>query len=273
MADQSDVETALVGLVSAALYPAGLSGTPPLSVLGVAARVYRGWPNGDALDSDLRAGYFNVSVFGRPGMERDTTRFAPADVVVTPPVVTVTAVVLGRSITFGGVVSIPQNIAVSAGGQVFAYAVRPGDTLTSIAAALAGLINAATPASSAGAVLTLSQAADIGVAIGGVAGTLRELKRQQKQFQIVFWCPNTLLRDQACALVDAALAAVDFISLPDGSLGRMLYQSTTQDDAPQKELLFRRDLFYSVEYATTASAQVGQIVSAEAEVTPPGVVV
>ncbi len=41
MADQSDVETALVALASAALYP---NGTEAASVPGVNCRIYRGWP-------------------------------------------------------------------------------------------------------------------------------------------------------------------------------------------------------------------------------------
>ena len=60
MADQSDVEIALVSVVSAALYP---NGTDEASVPGPDCRIYRGWPNSAALDADLAAGKINVTVF------------------------------------------------------------------------------------------------------------------------------------------------------------------------------------------------------------------
>ena len=60
MADQSDVEAVLVGLVGAAVYPEGVSAP---SVLGRVCRVYRGWPTGALLDRDLAAGHVNITVF------------------------------------------------------------------------------------------------------------------------------------------------------------------------------------------------------------------
>ena len=65
MADQSDVEIALVNVVAAALYP---DGTDKFSVPGPDCRIYRGWPNSAALDADLAAGKINVTVF--PGRRR-----------------------------------------------------------------------------------------------------------------------------------------------------------------------------------------------------------
>ena len=72
MADESDVETALVALSSAALYPNGANSP---SVPGPDCRIYRGWPNSAALDADLTAGRINVTVFAVPVMrapQRDT---------------------------------------------------------------------------------------------------------------------------------------------------------------------------------------------------------
>ena len=73
MADQSDVENALVNLVSAALYP---NGTDEVSVPGPDCRVYRGWPNSAALDTDLAAGKINIRSFpaAAPGAPRRATR-------------------------------------------------------------------------------------------------------------------------------------------------------------------------------------------------------
>lgn len=60
MADQADVETALVQIASAALYPQGTTGP---SICGTLCRVYRGWPTPAGLDADLAAGAVNVSVY------------------------------------------------------------------------------------------------------------------------------------------------------------------------------------------------------------------
>ena len=64
MADQSDAATALVALISGAVYPLG---TASPSVTGGAIKVFAGWPNPDALLKDMAAGTVNVSVFPRPG--------------------------------------------------------------------------------------------------------------------------------------------------------------------------------------------------------------
>ena len=45
-----------------------------------------------------------------------------------------------------------------------------------------------------------------------------------------------------------------FIDLSDGTQGRLTYAGTTVFDQSQDALLYRRDLIYSVEYATTLSA-------------------
>ena len=78
-----------------------------------------------------------------------------------------------------------------------------------------------------------------------------ELRRQTKGFQVIVWTSTPAQRDTASAIVDKAFAKLEFLSLTDGSAARILYVMTRENDAPQKELLYRRDLFYSVEYPTT----------------------
>ena len=53
MADIGDVADTLVGLISATLYPNGVSAGAPL---GVNFRIYRGHPGPDVLDQDMQAG-------------------------------------------------------------------------------------------------------------------------------------------------------------------------------------------------------------------------
>lgn len=117
MADESDVETTLVTLCSAALYP---SGTNSLSIPGPDCRIYRGWPNSAALDADLSAGRINVTVFPVPRHTRITTRYtqAASGIAAQP---TLTASISGTSVTFGEVADLGQVAGLSADRRSYAY--------------------------------------------------------------------------------------------------------------------------------------------------------
>jgi len=53
--------------------------------------------------------------------------------------------------------------------------------------------------------------------------------------------------------IDSFLARQNFISLDDGTEGRLTYSNTSVYDQSQNALLYRRDLVYTVEYATIVS--------------------
>ena len=125
----------------------------------------------------------------------------------------------------------------------------------------AALINVNTPATSSGAVVTITGAHQLVARVGGVGSIIRETKRQKRSFQITFWCPNPALRDAIVPPVDQALADLEFLSLPDGSGGRLLYERSTVSDRVEREGLYRRDLIYSVEYPTTETQSAAQIVA------------
>jgi hypothetical protein len=81
------------------------------------------------------------------------------------------------------------------------------------------------------------------------------LGRQEQEFRISVWAPNPQVRDQACSFVTAGLAAISFLTLADGSGGRIRYKSTASIDDDQASSIYRRDLIYTVEYATTIALQ------------------
>jgi len=86
----------------------------------------------------------------------------------------------------------------------------------------------------------------------GVQGvSIREIRRQTRTFQITVWASCFDRRDPVAKAIDSALAAVTRLTLADGSQGVMTYVNSTQDDDQQKQGIYRRDLFYSVNYATT----------------------
>lgn len=190
MADLTDVANALVTLVSATLYPNGIG---QASVAGVGVRVYQGWPNPEQLDPDLRATtpICHVSVYPRPE-EKNTTRYMPTWKQTSVNTPTLTLTIAGQAVTVGGTVPLASNphvVMVMGNGKPYVYAVLATDTLNSIAAALAALIAAdIAGTAAAGAVITLPNSARLQAARVGVTGTaVREVRRQERSFQIGIW--------------------------------------------------------------------------------------
>ena len=248
MSDQYDVENALADLLAAVVYPAGSNGP---SAAGFPVKIYPGWPTTNMLDDDLAAGVAHISIFDT-NTERNTTRY-PRDwqqQSVNPA--TITLGVSGQTVTVGGAMPSPysvHNLALLMNGLPYTYQVLAGDTLASIAIALAAQIPGAT---AVGNVITLPSSSQVSVARVGTTGTsVREVKRQERVYQITIWANTPLNRSTLAKLVDPELAATDFLAMPDGYAARLKYRGSKQTDALQKALLYRLDLNYSVEYATT----------------------
>ena len=258
MSDLSDVENVLVSTITQTVYPTGTSNP---SIVTAPCKIFRGWPIPANLDTDLAAGTIDISIFPLQ-TEQKSTRY-PKDwqELVNPGTPALTLTVSGATITVGGSPSSPLNAAALVNETGYVYPVQPSDTLTSIATALAALINVNTPATSSGAVVTITGAHQLVARVGGVGSIIRETKRQKRSFQITFWCPNPALRDAIVPPVDQALADLEFLSLPDGSGGRLLYERSTVSDRVEREGLYRRDLIYSVEYPTTETQSAAQIVA------------
>ncbi|MBV9528248.1 hypothetical protein [Sphingomonas sp.] len=86
---------------------------------------------------------------------------------------------------------------------------------------------------------------------GATGVAIRELRRQTKQFQITTWAPTPALRDQVAISTDVALAATTRLTMPDGSQALVSYVHSRQRDEQQKQLIYRRDIIYAVDYALT----------------------
>jgi hypothetical protein len=250
MADLADIETSMVGLITGALYPGGA--TSP-SKAGADCRIYRGWPTPAGLDADLKSGTLNVTVFpdGTPGQtlnrylsEWHGTRIAP----------TLSAAATGSNVTFDGSADVGQIAGIRFANRTFVYRTVAGDTPESVAANLASTIRERQLVQLSGRTLTIPGVANIIARIVADGPVLREVRRQTQDFRISFWCPTPVLRDDATAIVDMALASLSFIDFPDTSVGRVIYKNTAVFDQSQSAILYRRDLIYSVEYPTVVSA-------------------
>lgn len=246
MADASDVESALVTAVTSALYPNGTSGT---SVPGANCRIYRGWPNSAALDSDLTAGTINITVFPGGGQPRTTTRYMERWA-GTPAQVTLTVSVTDASVTFGGTAALGQLAGILLDGVSYVYRTQQGDTPALVAANLAAQIRPSMIVQASGSTLTIAGARDLLARVVADASAQKEVRRQEQTFRVSCWCPTPATRDASALAIDLAISGIHFLSLADGSTGRLTYAGTTVYDQSQNARLYRRDLNYLVEYPT-----------------------
>jgi hypothetical protein len=273
MADEVDVETVLVNLIGAALYPNGTTGA---CAAGVPCRVFRGWPTQQAQTAAITGNFVNISVATRNGVERNTSNHRYGAYWQVNPVHTLTVSVVNNTITIGGTVSVPQNVVVLIGKQfVTSYAVQANDTLASIAAGLAELISASFPGTtSSGSVVAVPTGAAITARVTSTGTVITETKRQEKSFQISIWAPPCNVassdadawRTAVVNVVDPTLSSSPRILLPDQQYGNIHYERSIMMDTAQAEGLYRRDLFYWVEYATTLQTTAYEIGSMRTQI-------
>ena len=244
MADLSDLENALSDQLEVIIYPNGLTSQ---AIVDTTFRIYRGWPTPSALNSDLTAGYVNVSIFSsaiptellEPYL--DTSSSAPVDTKLT-------AVVSGQSVTFSGAVGQNLNVGILLDAASYVYRPVASDTSLNVAAGLASLIKNDRPVLASGATITIPGASRIVPRIGGLGSVTKVLRRQRAEIQIITWCPAPNIRDTVASYIDAAIAANSFISLADGTFAHVRYHSTKVYDQSQNALLYRRDLTYICDY-------------------------
>jgi hypothetical protein len=262
MATISDLRAAIAQAVGGMLYPAGiLAGTnPPSPVAGCPVRVYQGWPEREAIDADMAAGIVDVTVNVLPGSV-NTTRYPVVDVPISISPPTLAWEVEGTTATLSGTLSTPQNVGLLVDRQAFIYAVQPTDTLDSIVAALAALINAVQPASVAGPVMSIPGSHAIIGRAGGVATTLREVGRQRVSVQILVWAPSEALRNAAGGAIEPALRGLRRIGLADQSIAMIWFGEVDDNDDAAKSDIYRRTLRLSAEYASTIVSTAAQILS------------
>lgn len=246
MADQADVETVLITLVAAALYP---QGTDQPSVPGPDCRIYRGWPNSAALDADLGAGRINVTVFPLSEPTRITTRHME-QWLGAAPAPSLVAAVQGNSVALSGSADPGQLAGVLADNHSYVYRTQSGDTAALVAANLAAQARADWLVNLSGSQITLHGPSRIVARVATDGSVLKEIRRQEQGFRITCWCPTPANRDTTAASIDQALAKLSFLDMPDSSSARITYGGSAVFDQSQNALLYRRDLIYQVEYPT-----------------------
>lgn len=267
MADITDVLNTVAAQIAGYVYP---NGTGQPSVTGKAINVFPGWPLPDQIDADMPQGIAEVSVFPVPNTEQNRTRYRPQAKVMSVVTPTITLTAGNRSLTVGGAMPSPfsaHNVAALIAGQAFIYPVQATDTLTSIATGLAALIAAKYPGTTnAGPVITLPAGVQATGRVGTTGLVTTEWERQAQLFQITVWAPDPATRATVGSAIKAALAQITFLLLPDGFGARIQYKRNALNDETQKVRVYRRDLFYEIEYATTVSQNIATVVAPEAQI-------
>lgn len=271
MADISDVTALLASEVTAIVYPTGTSNPP---VGGSAIAVMEGWPLPDDIDqmvAQYRAGVTQslISIYPR-GMFHNTSRYPTKWIEVSRPTKTITGAIdpSGTEVTLAGTVTPDQNVGLIVGygntHQAFVYTTSSSDTLQAVAAALAALVNAATPAISAGPVITIPAAYSMTFRVGVIGTIGRELRRQCERFDIHVWVPAPALRGTIGAPIRTAFGKVDFLTFSDGFAGRIQAGDDHWLDDPEKAGLWRRVMGFDIDYPTTESMPASEIIVFEA---------
>jgi hypothetical protein len=283
MADLGDVANALVTLAANAVYPNGVSAGSPL---GINLRVYRGHPTADVLDADLRQGYTqeggvlvltnptariaHICINPRPGVGRPAKPyvFAPPQNAAIPPT-TITAVAAGTTVTLGGTISAGQGAAIGVNGEFFGYTATGTDTLANMAAALATLINVATPATAAGSVITIPAAYALFANTFVQVEVSQETERQIQGFVLTIYAPGRDMRDLVGKTIATAFSQQIRFTLDDGFQAYMLQGPpiAVDDDKPEKEILFVRMMYYTVEFPTVVESEAATLAIAAGQVT------
>ena len=260
MADQTDVENVIAGLIVGYVYPGGASQAP---AQGVAATIFPGWPVPASLDAALAAGQAMVSVVSTPSV-RETTRFPYQWKTASIVAPTIFGAVSGRTITLSGAIPSPfsaTNVSIITASNAFTYAVQPTDTLTTIASALVAVINAALPgATSSGAAITMAPSGQLPeVRIGTVGTTLLEIGRYEQLFKVMVFAPTPVARTALMNGILPSLGDTPWLSMPDGSAARMRVMKSVDFDTGQKVQVYRRDIDLLCEFGVNKTQTTGVV--------------
>lgn len=249
MADQANVEAAIVSVIANALYP---NGDAQPSSVGYACKVYRGWPRSPTLDSDLSENIAHISVYTAGEPAKNVTRYPRIWQSVASLTGSLEVSMEGGVAVFSGSCSAGLLAGVMVDGQTYSYAVQSNDSSQTVASNIAALLReAGWIVDYSGSQISVPQAVHFLARVVAGSGAMKEIRRQEQGFGISIWCSSPLMRDVISPVVDGSLAEKNFIALLDGTYGRVRFESVVTTDSSEDANLYRRDLIYMVDYPTT----------------------
>ncbi|MCX2905207.1 hypothetical protein ORG41_04365 [[Curtobacterium] plantarum] len=257
MASTDDVASYLAGRVSDAVYPGG-SGLP--GIINAAVKIYPGWPAPGTLQQDINSGGVHVSIWPLPAERKISTALGRPFRVMAKDKPALQFIVNGSVIDVSGVADALTSVRVSLKGKTFTFTFRAGTTADQAVTALgAALPESFTVLSSV--FIPLADHISVSATTAGTA--VKELHRQIKDFQITVWAPAPGLRDRIGSAIDTALSEQCHIDLNDGAPAQLLYARQFDSDRSQNWHVYRRDLIFSVNYATTRTITAPEVTQFE----------
>jgi hypothetical protein len=250
MADISDVEVALAAAITAAFYPTGTDAT---STIGVPIRIHRGKVNNSDLRYDRTNGFIDIGIYALLGGGRNTTRWG-VQVTELPGLPTLTVGTSSNSATFFGTASAGDLAGVLIEQQAYIYQAAAGDAAALVCAALADSIRSNMICWLTGATLTVPSVSSIVARCAHGVDAIEEWGRQEHRFCVSILAQTPALRDIAGSAVVPALAQIGFLTLADGTGGRLRYHGLVDRDGEQAASVYSRDIDYDVEFATTSTS-------------------
>jgi hypothetical protein len=253
VADLSDVVNLLAAMAAAACYPNG-PGSPSVTGGSGDVKIYPGWPVPAALDVDLALGRTNVSVFPLHGGSGNVFQVLDEFYVVAPAVHGMTASIAvaaggaSATVTLSGAPGAGEFCTIIADGR-HAYS-EAGASAAAIVAALASAAAANYPSVSASGNSITFPTTRLVANIGAPATLGKATHRQKDNFALTVWAPTPSLRDTVAAAIDVSLKKTNRVTFPDTSQGVLAFSHPRQIDDRSAASEFRRDLVYSMEYAT-----------------------
>lgn len=261
MASLLQVEEKLKELVVSVVYPNG-TGSP--SIIGEDIAIMNGYPVKSTLDGYMKAKKIAISVSGIEKSDKNTTRYGKRWHQVSVGVATITVDIGDDFIfTINGVASNDQVVVIQTSKEVADHQTVVGETLDNIASALGAQLTGAIVVGNTIYVPGETQLQG-GVSVKGTA--TKEIKRQQKRFCVTIWSSEINQRDTLGEAIDVYLSDIERFVLPDDFFARIIYNGTIDMDGIQVHRIYKREIEYLIEYATTLAEEYTTHVVSEVQI-------
>lgn len=255
----ASIDTVLDGVVAAI--------ATVVTGLDVEAIVYKGWPHPEELDADLAKRVCHISVYPSEAGQKTTSHGTGKSQVVREPVVDLTKVVSAdeiapgdsATITLGGTVNDGVFSILELAGEYVPYKpvldMNPDQVAIGIYDAvrawepLDGKVTVAVTDN----VVTITNDTDakinLAYKIGGTGQYGTIIRTQSGEVQVHVWAYDDQSRQVLSDAVDDHFGEETVLSFADCSGGNLSYVRMAQNDSEIRQGIYRRILFYSVEYS------------------------
>ena len=252
------VEAHMAEVITQIVYPHGIDSP---SITGHDVKVEIGFPIKNVLDTDVENDISTISIYPIGGMERNVTRYLREWCVISQPAQTIFLRLSGFDLFIEGAADPEQICLVQIGGGYYSYETVFGDTLNTVAMKLSAGIPGA---SFIGNVIKLPISLDIKTFVSTYALLGKEVKRQQKVYNMTVWAADVQCRAILGDAIDAYFAEnTRQLLTADDFFIYFFYRMTLEEDMLQKNNIFKRSIEYNVEYPTVVMKKFNKLVTTD----------